>query len=342
MKEPLSIVIPVKNRPELIVRCLDSVRSQSYRPIRIIVVDNASTDNTREAVEMWREKNSTPELSLLLLSEEKPGAAAARNRGLEAVDTTRMMFFDSDDRMLPELAVTVMEEFDRHPNLDLIYWRTAIINEREEVIPRRFARMDLIKRHIYNAILPTVSYALRTDFIRRIGGWDDSLRVWDDWELGLRLLTARPNMKGIFRTLVHIYPQRESITGTDFHSHAGEWEKAIEKMEAHASTLSDPLRTRILRMLLYRRVNLSAIYTFEGHPELATPTLKFLNNPLQITPEFSTLNSPHPSDSSQSEFSTFNFQLSIFNSLPSWRKKLLRLLYTYTSRGGRAAYLLWY
>ena len=316
---PISIVIPVKNRPQLIARCLDSVRSQSYRPIRIIVVDNASTDNTREVVEAWREQNSTPELSLLLLSEEKPGAAAARNRGLEAVDTTRMMFFDSDDRMLPELAITVMEEFDRHPDLDLIYWRTAFVNEREEVIPRRFARMNLIKRHLYNTVLSTQSYAIRTDFIRRIGAWDESLTCWDDWELGLRILTARPNMKGIFRTLVHVYPQPESITGTEFHSRAGIWEKAIEKMERHASTLPEPLRTRILRMLLYRRVNLAALYAAEGYPELASPLLKMIESPQSefLEPQASSLE-PNKYD-----------------------RLRLRLIYHYTRLGGRAAYLLW-
>ena len=293
-QKPLSIVIPVKNRPTLITRCLDSVRAQSYRPIRIIVVDNASTDNTHDTVEAWREKNSTPDLSLLLLREDKPGAAAARNRGLQAVDTDHMMFFDSDDRMLPELALTVMEEFQRHPDLDLIYWRTATVNEREEVIPRRFARFNLIKRHLYNAVLSTQSYALRTDFIRRIGGWDETLLCWNDWELGLRLLTARPNIKGIFRTLVHIYPQRESITGTDFHSRAGQWEKAIDKMERHASTLPEPLRTRILRMLLYRRVNLAALYAREGMPLYPN---SWLSIPVASTE--STISAPIPREARQ-------------------------------------------
>ncbi|MDE6754208.1 MAG: glycosyltransferase family 2 protein [Muribaculaceae bacterium] len=315
---PFSVVIPVKNRPDLITRCLDSVRSQSYRPIRIIVVDNNSTDNTRDVIEEWRSKNSDPELSLLLLSEEKPGAAAARNCGLQAVDTNWMLFFDSDDRMRPELILSVMEEAKKNPKLDLIYWRTAVVNFREEVIPKRFARFDLIKRHIYNGVFCTVSYALRTDFIRRIGGWDENLPCWDDWELGLRLLTARPNLKGIFRTLVHIYPQRESITGTDFHSRAGEWEKAIEKMEQHASTLPDPLRTRILRMLLYRRVNLAALYAAEGVVPCSKPWLAI-----------------SPSQSLEPQ------ALSLEPKISKNDRLRLRLIYHYTRLGGRAAYLLW-
>ncbi|MDE7414537.1 MAG: hypothetical protein K2N05_12230, partial [Muribaculaceae bacterium] len=153
------------------------------------------------------------------------------------------------------------------------------------------------------------SYAVRTSFIKRIGGWNSSLTVWDDWELGLRILLNEPKMKGIFRVLAHIYPQEASITGTDFHSKAGEWEKAIEACEKDAETLtSDSLRDRILDMLLYRRINLAAIYDREGFPEKGEKLFK--------------------ESVSQADLSKF-------------RKRILRFIYKYTVCGGRAGYLLW-
>ena len=305
---PLSIVIPVKNREKLILRALDSVYNQSYRPIRLIVVDNDSTDGTFAAVEKWKATHESEDFSVKIVSESRPGAAAARNRGLLEVDTDYMLFFDSDDVMLPELAITVMEAFDRNKKLDLVYWRCAVVNDKEEVIPKRFAKFDLIKRHLYNAVLCTISYAVRTSFIKRIGGWDSSLRVWDDWELGLRILLNEPNMKGIFRVFAHIYPQSTSITGTDFHSKAGEWEMAIEAMEKDAESSPEGLKKRVLQMLTYRKINLAAIYAQEGHKELGDPLLE------------TTLRC---------------------SNLPEWRKKLLRIIYAYTKNGGRAGYLLW-
>ena len=174
---PLSIVIPVKNRETLILRALDSAYNQSYRPIRLIVVDNDSTDGTVEAVAKWKENHESEDFSIKIVSEKRPGAAAARNRGLLEVDTDYMLFFDSDDVMLPELAITVMEAFDRDKKLDVVYWRTAYINSKEEVIPKRFAKFDLLRRHIYNAVLSTQAYAIRTSFIKRIGAWNSSLTV---------------------------------------------------------------------------------------------------------------------------------------------------------------------
>ncbi|MDE6409003.1 MAG: glycosyltransferase [Muribaculaceae bacterium] len=305
---PLSIVIPVKDREKLILRALDSVYNQSYRPIRLIVVDNNSTDRTVEEVEKWKDAHENEDFSIKIVSEKRAGAAAARNRGLLEVDTDYMLFFDSDDVMLPELAITVMEAFDRDKKLDVVYWRTAYINSKEEVIPKRFARFDLIRRHIYNAVLSTQAYALRTSFIKRIGAWDSSLLRWNDWELGLRILLNEPNMKGIFRVLVHIYPQKISITGSDFHSKAGEWEKSIEACEKDADMAPNPLRRRILNMLLYRKVNLAAIYSREGDRKSGEKLLaEALSDP----------------------------------SLSSWRRRLLRFIYFYTLKGGRAGYLLW-
>ncbi|MDE6028491.1 MAG: glycosyltransferase [Muribaculaceae bacterium] len=306
---PLSIVIPVKDREKLILRALDSAYNQSYRPIRLIVVDNNSTDGTVAAVEKWKHDHESEDFSVKIVSETRRGAAAARNRGLLEVDTDYMLFFDSDDVMLPELSITVMEAFDKDKKLDMVYWRTAVINDKEEVIPKRFARFDLIKRQIYNGVLCTISYAVKTSFIKRIGGWNSSLLAWDDWELGLRILLNNPNIKGIFRVLAHIYPQGSSITGTDFHSKAGEWEKAIEACEKDADLADENLRERILSMLLYRKVNLAAIYANEGYEEEGR---RLLEDSLASSP------------------------------LSSWRKKLLRFIYNYTRRGGRAAYLLWH
>ena len=306
--KPISIVVPVKNREKLILRALDSVRHQSYRPIRLIVVDNDSSDSTLDVVTEWKRKHETDDFRISVLSENKPGAAAARNRGLREVDTEHLLFFDSDDVMLPDLAMTVMEEFDRHPKLDLIYWRTAVVNSLEEVIPKRFARFDLLRRHIYNGVLSTQAYALRTDLIRSIGGWDESLSVWDDYELGLRILGHSPEMKGIFRVLAHIYPQAESLTGTDYQSKAGKWEKALDAMERGAELFDTSVAERIRNMILYRRMNLAALYASEGREDIAFPLRDLILKSSPLSP---------------------------------WRRRLLRFIFNYTRRGGRAAYLLW-
>ncbi|MDE7466430.1 MAG: glycosyltransferase family 2 protein [Muribaculaceae bacterium] len=305
---PLSIVVPVRNRPDLIIRCLDSVYNQTYRPIRLFVVDNASTDSTPERVREWMESHHSDDFQTTLLFEVRPGAAAARNRGLREVDTEVMLFFDSDDTMRPELAITVMEAFDREKKLDMVVWRVGCVNEKEEVIPAHFAHRDILGNHLYHAVLSTQAYAVRTSFFKLAGGWNPELRVWDDWELGLRLLAKSPRIKSVFRVLSHVYPQVDSITGTEFHSRKGQWEGVIDLMERETELYPEAEGRRIKDILTYRRVILAAHYAREGF--------------------------------SQSGLELLEKALADSN-LPKWRKQLLRMLYRYTAKGGRGAYLLW-
>lgn len=308
-KPVLSIVIPVHNRPDLICRCLDSGKNQSYRPIRLIVVDNGSTDDTASRVREWAEANTDTGLTLTLIDEQKRGACAARNRGLKEVDTEFMMFFDSDDVMTVDLAMTVMDTFEKKPDLDIFYWRTAVINGKDEICPKRYAASRLMFRQIYNAFLSTQSFAVRTSYIRKCGEWNENLPGWNDWELGFRLLANNPRIKGTPRILTYIYPQNDSITGSNYHSKAGIWEKSIDAVELDASRLmSGKDAERIRRMMAYRRTVLAAAYAREGHPELATPLLRKALRCEDLTPA---------------------------------RRRRLKLIYNYTKMGGRAAYLFW-
>ena len=81
MKPTISIIIPVYNRASLVIRTLDSIAAQTLQPDRIIVVDNNSSDGSYDAVKRWMDAYSGT-ARCTLLTERKPGAAAARNKGL--------------------------------------------------------------------------------------------------------------------------------------------------------------------------------------------------------------------------------------------------------------------
>lgn len=363
--KPISIIIPVYNRQHLIVRALDSVAAQTYRPIELVVVDNASTDSSRNIVRAWRERvvgnastdsphnpgkasevrNVGDGLTVILADEKRKGAAQARQTGFELSTSDVVLFFDSDDEMHPHLAANVMEAFDRRPDLEMVYWKTTYGSSSLPAAPtsasappipsppepeglpkvapkrnaRRFSKRNLLRRHLFNGMFATQTYALKADLFRRAGGWNVTLPCWNDWELGLRLLLQNPVLQAIPRTLVTIYPQAESITGVDFKSKHGQWEKSIEAMECVSSRQPEPLRTKLLNMLLYRRINLAALYRSEGAPDLSRQLLA------------TSLYPTSPADS----------PAVIQRKIPKWRKWLLRFIYHYTSRGGRAAYLLW-
>lgn len=308
--KPISVIIPVYNRADLVVRTLDSVYAQTYRPIELIVVDNNSTDSSVKTVERWKESHQNSDFDVILTHENKRGAANARQTGFTKASADVVMFFDSDDVMRPELIAKVMEKFRTHPNADMVYWQTIYGSPTLDGKSnrKRFSTRNLLRRHLFNGLFSTQTYAVKTDYFKKCDGWNPTLTGWDDWELGLRLLLNNPILEAIPEPLVIIYPQTESITGSDFKSKHGEWEKAIAAMEKVSSTQKEPLRSQLERMLLYRRVNLAALYKAEGASDIAESLLK---------------------------------QSLATSSVSTWRKWLLRIIYHYTSHGGRAAYLLW-
>lgn len=317
----VTVVIPVRDRVHLIGRCLDSVAAQTRRPDRVVVVDNSSTDGTPGAVRRWSEAHA--DLPLTLLEEKRPGASAARNRGLDAVDTDLVYFFDSDDEMLPDLLEKAIEAIG---DAELVYWKAEIITLSGQRRSKAFYTDSLLRRQFYNSVLSTQAFLARTELVRRVGGWNEQAAVWNDWELGLRIAMARPRRAVVPEVLVRIHAQEKSITGTAFSRRRGDWERTLAIVEEDIMQSPAPVadKRRMLDMLAYRRVVLAAAYRREGDCDAAASLLVDA-----LRAPHGTLSAPQPTLSAPKP------------TLSARKRWLLRFIYHYTALGGRAAYLLW-
>lgn len=94
----ISIVIPTYNRASKICRVLSSILAQSYSDWECLIVDDFSTDNTKEAVSIYQRKDSRIHY---ILNTRKIGAQGARNTGIINAKGTWIALFDSDDYMYP-------------------------------------------------------------------------------------------------------------------------------------------------------------------------------------------------------------------------------------------------
>lgn len=89
----ISIIIPVYNAEAYIEKCIQSIRRQSYPELEIIVVNDGSTDKSREICEEFTEQDTR----IRIINKENGGAAAAKNTGLDEANGDFLMFVDSDD-----------------------------------------------------------------------------------------------------------------------------------------------------------------------------------------------------------------------------------------------------
>ncbi len=219
-KEQISIVIPVYNSAEIVERTLRSVRAQLLRPLNLILVDNNSTDSTSEVLHRWAEENSEPEFSVTVISENTPGASAARNRGLELVHTEWVMFFDADDLMSPEHVSTAMSLSN---DADIICWDVWDLGNHKTL---KFNTSDPLWNSLFHGTFATQRWMARTDLVRKAGGWNADVRLWDDIELGVRILNENPRIiKRRGEPMVTVLPTAGSMS-----SYSGG--NYLERMEA--------------------------------------------------------------------------------------------------------------
>jgi len=263
-RKNLSIVIPVFNRESIIERTLNSVAAQTAcHEVELIVIDNNSSDRSAEVVSDWME--SHPEVSTRFARQTKRGAAAARNLGLQMVVTPWVMFFDSDDVMLPSHISTILEAIEKNPDSDIVGWN---INQQLPSGKRHIAKFTTVRpmvSHLIHATLATQRFAARTELVVNAGGWNETAEGWNDYELGVRLLLKKPKMVKIKTASPNVitYFTERSITGRTFSDNPCKWEHSLDIIEKHLAD-SAP---EYLPWIAYRRAVLSADYRREGAKE---------------------------------------------------------------------------
>ena len=95
----LSVIVPVYNCTQYIDRCIESIVSQSFKEIELILVDDGSTDDSGVRCDEWADKDSR----ITVIHRENGGLSAARNTGIEHATSEYITFVDADDMITPYL-----------------------------------------------------------------------------------------------------------------------------------------------------------------------------------------------------------------------------------------------
>lgn len=287
-KPQVTIVVPVYNRAAIVGRTLESIAAQTARPLAVVLVDNNSTDGTREVLEDWASSTRSSDLDVTVVTATRPGASAARNRGLAEVTTPWVMFFDSDDTMRPGHVARALQGIERHPRADIIGWPVLFHGVDGSTHIDYFPVDDLLFDNITHSTLSTLRLIVRTDLVRRVGGWLEEASMMDDAELGTRMLVAGARVVRESDSItVDVYESPRSISNDSigriasvapaldsmrrhlppYAAHwpdllevllAGSWAKADPASPARAAELiaRQPPGRRMLFAMLYRYVRL--------------------------------------------------------------------------------------
>lgn len=112
----VSVIIPAYNIEDYIGRCLDSIISQTYKNLEIIVVDDGSRDRTGEILDNYAKKDRR----IKVIHKENGGVSSARNKGIEVAEGDYIGFIDGDDLIEPEMYKTLVDLLEEE-NADIAH-----------------------------------------------------------------------------------------------------------------------------------------------------------------------------------------------------------------------------
>jgi len=184
----VSVIIPTHNRAAFLEEAIESILFQDYKDFELIVVDDGSTDGTRELIRTYGER-------VIYLHQDNKGVSCARNRGIENSTGKYIAFLDSDDKWLPKKLSSQIDFFSCNTD--------AMICHTEEIWVRNGVRVNPMKKHkkysgmIFERVLPLCivspsSVMIRRDLFLGIGLFDESLPACEDYDLWLRIASRFP------------------------------------------------------------------------------------------------------------------------------------------------------
>ncbi|MDY6792708.1 MAG: glycosyltransferase [Thermodesulfobacteriota bacterium] len=184
----VSVIIPTYNRGWILKEAIDSVLSQHFDNIELIVVDDGSTDNTMDILDAYAR-------DIIVLRQDNRGVSAARNAGISCASGQLIAFLDSDDLWLSGKVSSQVDFFHSNP--------AALICQTEELWLRNGKRVNPKKRHqkfsgmIFKHCLPLCivspsAVMMRKRIFDKTGMFDESLPACEDYDLWLRISRKYP------------------------------------------------------------------------------------------------------------------------------------------------------
>lgn len=183
-----SIIIPSFNRAAIISKTLDSVLAQTFKDWECLVVDDNSTDNTKEIVEKYHVKN---ERIHYLTNKRVKGAQGARNTGILHSKGCYVSFLDSDDRWGPCMLQKQMEQYASSERVGCVYSDVHFIST--EGVESGLGIPLGIHGHIYPQVLeqgymaPTSVLSAKRELLVEVGLFDQQLPASQDDDMCFKL-----------------------------------------------------------------------------------------------------------------------------------------------------------
>jgi len=228
-----SVILPVYNREKFIAKAVDSVLNQTYTDFELILVDDASIDNTAQIIQSYHDSRIR-----YVRNDINIERCNSRNRGIAMARGTYICFLDSDDYHLPHHLQTLYSHILERQNPTALFFTNSWNLYNNELQERpcpditHYNVFEYIGLYTFNPQRMCIHSSIIQQFV-----FDPAVYVCEDLDLAARIATQYPVMQIQERTTVYVH-HAESFTG-------GDSRKAFKELENYKRIFAKPeLRKR--------------------------------------------------------------------------------------------------
>ena len=182
----IDVIIPTYNRASVLARAIESVLNQTYKNFHLHIVDDGSTDNTRELLQKY---SLHPQMSVYY--QKNSGVSSARNFGVSKAQHEWISFLDSDDEWLPNKLLEQVKYLEAHPLIEFIHSEEQWIRNGVRVNPKKKHSKDsadLFHRSLQFCLISPSTVLMSRKLFLEFDGFDEELIICEDYDLWIKVL----------------------------------------------------------------------------------------------------------------------------------------------------------
>ncbi len=255
MSPAVTVVMPVHDRERFVREAIDSVLTQTFDDLELIVVDDGSTDGTPAVVK------AVDDPRLRYVVQPHRGVPAAMNTGLRAARGRYVARLDSDDVWLPDLLATQVAVLETRPEIDVVYARGQGMDADGTPTTHvwgfapRWAG-DSLRSQLHGDFTCNITTVARRACLERAGGFDESLTAHEDWDVWLRV-ARHGSFAFTDRVLAHFRWHDGNLTGAARADAVRILEERVRVLDRFYAAPDTPAAALAARAVAYRNLHVS-------------------------------------------------------------------------------------
>ena len=286
----ISVYITSFNKSFFISEAIESVLSQTLKPEEIIIIDDASTDNSREIIEGYRARY--PDIIKVLHNYKNLGISRTRNIALEKCTGDFVTFLDADDYYLPN-KLESESNLLKDKNINAVYSNFNYIDKNKNIIGSFSSKHDNPSQGNIFCQTMTKQYSVSSgnnyiyemfyrSCLNKIGNYDEDLKIWEDWDFRIRM--SKVFSYGYCPTINSVYRKLDTgLHKSSYELHYREQLKIVKKNKQLLNDLREDVKKNVenriyAKIKVYFIIHLRELFNNKEYISLIVNLFEFFVN----------------------------------------------------------------